>query len=175
MTVKLYSPHLTELLQALQYQGRFNDCAPFTIATVTNALQKTDLKGRELGLKMNKARWHGPIPIIRRVPNWATFPWGMADVFREHQLKARWRFLVSTKYLKNNLEKGHILMPIIASWRPMWAHVMTLIAWDELRGWGFANTQSAQQQIYWMHNSHFQKRWANLGHLLVEIPVSKLA
>lgn len=172
MSETIYSPHIQPLLDELQYQGQRNDCAPFTIATVVNAFFQAGLSGEQLGQAMNRVRWRGIIPVVRRIPDWATFPWGMVDVFKDYGLEARWRFFASVDYLKTRLLDGYILMPIIVSWRPTWAHVMTLVAWDEQRGWGFANTQTRHSDIYWLEHDHFCQRWRNGAHLLVEIKPS---
>ncbi len=173
MSDPIQSKYAPQLLEKLQYQGSRNDCAPYTIATVVNALKGASLAGDQLGQEMNKIRWRGPLPIIRRIRNWATFPWGMADVFRDHGLAARWWLLVPRAYLCPALASGHILMPIIADWRERWAHVMTLVAWDEALGWGFANTQRNNNQIDWFEQQQFQKQWQATGRLLVEIPHPK--
>jgi hypothetical protein len=169
MSTPIESQYARQILEKLQYQGSRNDCAPYTIATVVNALKGESLAGDQLGQEMNIIRWRGPLPIIRRIRNWATFPWGMVDVFRDHGLAAQWWLFVPREYLRPALANGHILMPVIADWRERWAHVMTLIAWDEAKGWGFANTQRNNNQIDWFAAERFYKLWQAAGRLLVEI------
>jgi hypothetical protein len=170
MAAAIQSPHTDILLQNLQYQGTSNDCGPYTTATVINALRGAHLTGDELAQQMNKPRWRGILPVIRRVPNWATFPWGMSDVFKDYGLQARWWFRVPVSYLRPAIAGGHLLMPISGEWRPKpWAHVMTLVAWDPEKGWGFANTQYSHHHISWQPDLDFQARWDHYGHLLVEI------
>jgi hypothetical protein len=108
--------------------------------------------------------------VVRRVPNWATFPWGMVDIFRSYGLNASWRFFSSTGTLIEGLLTGKILMPVTGSWRPLWAHVMTLVAWDPEEGWGFANTQFDHHDIHWLDNETFLKRWKAMGRLVIVIP-----
>ena len=167
-TTQLISPHLDAILNAHQHQGSSNDCGPYTIATVLNALRDLNLDGDQLAHQMDKPVWRGPLFVIRRVPNWATFPWGIVDVLQEHGLEASWRPFESTKNLKKALPQGRVLMPIIGSIYPLWAHVMTLIAWDLHKGWGFANTQSSHHNIHWISDDYFRSHWNAMVHLVVE-------
>jgi hypothetical protein len=170
MTNLLKSQYTEKFLDNLQYQGSSNDCGPYTTATVINAMCGQKLVGDELAEAMNKPRMRGFLPVIRRIPNWATFPWGMLDIFRDYDLHGRWWFRVPLSYLKPALTAGHILMPIIGEFRPKpWAHVMTLVAWDPEKGWGFANTQYSHRRISWVPDPLFQERWNRYGRLLVEI------
>jgi hypothetical protein len=88
-------------------------------------------------------------------------------VLREHGLEAHWRIFTPQRRLFEGLARGDILMPMIGAWKPLWAHVMTLIAWDPARGWGFANTQYSHHNIYWVPDQTFQREWRALGHLMV--------
>jgi hypothetical protein len=163
----MLSAHAPKLLEALQFQGQSNDCGPFTTATVLNALLGLNVDASQLACQMDRPVWRGPLFIVRRVPNWATFPWGIADVLREHGIRASWRFLASTSHLYEDLEKGDILMPVIGSWKPLWAHVMTLIAWDPQKGWGFANTQYNDHNVHWVSADLFQRQWKAMARLLI--------
>lgn len=168
-SLKLLSPHSEKILAALQYQGQTNDCGPFTTATVINALRGSNLEANLLARHMDRPVWRGPRLIIRRVPNWATFPWGMVDVMREHDLKASWRLLRNPDYLKYRLSVGDVLLPVTGSWKPLWAHVMTLVAWDEEKGWGFANTQFSHHNIHWLENDTFLNQWRAFGKMVVRV------
>jgi hypothetical protein len=167
----IYSPHTSPLLASLQCQGQSNDCGPYTCATVINALLGLSLEAAELAQQMNRPRWRGAWFVVRRLPNWATFPWGIVDVLREHGLNASWRPFAKTAYLLEGLQQGYVLMPILGGWRPLWAHVMTLVAWDVEKGWGFANTQFAHHDIHWLSDVLFQGQWRAMAHLLIEVRV----
>jgi hypothetical protein len=166
---KYSSHHLSPVLAALQYQGQSNDCGPFTTATVINALRGLNLRGEQLALHMNRPVFRGIIPLVRRIPNWATFPWGMVDVFREYGLKASWRLLASPQFLQESFDKGYLVMPVIGQWKPLWAHVMTLLSWDPDMGWGFANTQRDDHEIDWFSNESFLPRWKAMGRLVIVV------
>lgn len=164
---RLQSPHLQALLDAVRYQGQSNDCGPYTTATVLKALRGIDLDPADLARRMERPVWRGPVFVVRRFPNWATFPWGIADVLGEHGMRARWSFFNSPWRLWEGLEAGLAVMPVIGSWRPLWAHVMTLVAWDPAEGWGFANTQFDNHQIHWVADAVFAPRWRAMARLAI--------
>jgi hypothetical protein len=164
---QILSPHTEAIITNLQYQGSSNDCGPFTTAMVLNALLDLRLDGKQLARKMDKPVWRGPYFIIRRVPKWATFPWGIVDIMREYGLNASWRLFGSVDHLLQILPQEKIVMPIIGSLKPLWAHVMTLVAWDAHKGWGFANTQFSHPNIHWVSEDYFNQHWKVMARLYV--------
>ena len=170
MTTKIISsPHKNIILTKLEHQGGSNDCGPATAATVINSLRKTNLNSKALAQKMNKPRKVGILPIIRRIPDWMTFPWGMVDIFHEYGLYASWKINSSFDYLKESMVQGKIVMPIVGSWRPLWSHVMTLLVCSPGKHWGFANTQHELPEIFWVQDHIFRRQWRVMGNLLVEV------
>jgi hypothetical protein len=169
MANSLLSPKSSAILTALQWQGDRNDCGPFTTVTVINGLLGLNLDAIQLATQMNRPVWRGPLFIVRRVPNWATFPWGMVDVFRSYGLKANWRAFAKPDALLQALQNGVVAMPIIGEWRPLWAHVMALVAWDSDKGWGFANTQNDNHEIDWWSDNIFRPQWRSMARLLIEV------
>jgi hypothetical protein len=172
---RVLSPHTDIILSSLQFQGFTNNCGPTTTAIVLNALCGLTLNGPELAEQMNKMVWRGVLPVVRRIPNSATLPWGMVDVFRSHGMKATWRIFTRTSHLFEGLARGKILMPVIGSIKPVSAHVMTLVAWDQKDGWGFANTAYDEHKIFWESDPRFMQTWGSFSkswrvtaHLLVE-------
>lgn len=155
-------------MAALQYQGSRNDCGPFSTVTVINALLGLNLNAIDLAHEMDRPIWRGPKFIIRRVPNWATFPWGIVDMLRSYGLEATWRLFASVDQLRQALPQGVVMMPIIGEWKPLWVHVMTLVAYDPLQGWGFANTQYDHHFISWLSDETFRARWKALFRILIE-------
>ena len=165
------------LEQYHQYQALTNDCAPFTTAIVANTLTGKNLQGLELAEEMNRPRLApGPIPypVIRRIPNWATFPWGIADELRRQGVAARWRFGAQEADLRGALEENRVAMPIIGElmrWRDgrlrLWAHVKPLFAFDPAQGWAFVDPASARP-VTWQGPAEFADLWRSYGHLLVE-------
>lgn len=168
-TKHIVSPYAPKILASLQCQGNTNNCGPFTTATIVNAMRGTEILGDKLAEEMNEVSWNGIIPIIRRLPDSATFPWGMVDIFMHHGLRASWSVFTSPEKLRKMLAAGDILMPVIGSWNPAWAHVMTFIAWNGTKGYGFANTQYPAKEIFWVPDTTFVPQWRNLANLLVRI------
>lgn len=162
-------PYAPKIISNLQCQGPTNNCGPYTTATILNTFRHTQLDGGKLAEDMNNIAWRGILPIIRRLPNSATFPWGMVDVFQRHNLSASWSLFTSVEKLLGMLREGNILMPVIGSWRPIQAHVMTLIAWEATQGFGFANTQYPTKEIFWLPADTFITGWKNMGNLLIRI------
>ncbi|MDD2694833.1 MAG: hypothetical protein PHD58_02790 [Anaerolineales bacterium] len=165
---RIDSPYRQQLLDALQYQGPAFDCGPYTAATVLNALLGIRLEAAQLSEEMNAVHWRGPLPIVRRIPNGATLPWGMADVFRSYGLKSSSGMFTARAHLLQRLPTPVVMIPIIASWRERWAHVMALVAWDALLGWGFANTQYNHHEVYWLGEEQFRRTWRASLHMLVQ-------
>ncbi|MBI3362752.1 MAG: hypothetical protein HY023_16750 [Chloroflexi bacterium] len=154
-----------------QPQGHSNDCAPFAVAIVVNALTGSQIDGAILAEVMNQPRrWLGPlpIPVIRRIPNWATFPWGITDQLQRHDIAARWRFGADEEDLFAALKENRIAMPIVGSLWPLWAHVKILAAHDPERGWGFVDPARSDGSLSWESERQFGSSWANYAHLLVE-------
>lgn len=136
---------------------------------VLNALCNLHLDGASLARQMDTPRWFGPLPIIRRVPRWATFPWGVTDIFRAYGVAARWRMFGAPQQLKEALQTGAIPMLILGGWRPVWAHYLVLVAYDPKQGWGFADPANDCQQIVWRKDSLFQKQWRNYANQWINI------
>lgn len=169
MAQSVLSPHKNPILSSLEFQGKSNDCGPFTTATVLNALRGLKIAPDLLAREMDKPVWRGPLFVVRRVPRWATFPWGMVDIFNQYGLTASWRPFATKSYLRTSLSESNVLMPIIGSIIPLWAHVMSLIAWDDSKGWGFANTQFSHRNIHWLSESIFTRQWRSMANMLVEV------
>jgi hypothetical protein len=155
-----------------QYQGRSNDCAPHTIAMVVNAIRGQELvKADELAKEMNKPRLRlAFVPlVIRRIPNWATFPWGMVDAFREYGVRARWRFGASPADLQKALDEGRVPMPISGELRIPggWAHVKPLLEINPAGGYKFADPAYRASET-WQTKEEFERLWKNYWNLLVE-------
>ncbi len=162
------SPHSEAILAAHQFQGQTNDCVPFSIAMVANGLRGLNVDGKELGQEMNRVHWRGMLPVIYRMPNWAAFPWGMTAVLKDYGFPAKWRLLQNAVHLVEKIKSGDILLPIIGRWRPLWAHVMVLLAHHPELGWGFANPAHAKGELYWLRHAGFERQWRAMGKMIIE-------
>ncbi|PWH17799.1 MAG: hypothetical protein DDG59_07310 [Anaerolineae bacterium] len=156
---EIVSPYAEQILKQHLYQGNRNDCAPFTIATLIHSFTNQRVNPIELAQEMNKPVWRKGLPLIRRIPNWATFPWGIVDVLHQFGFAANWRFFVRVEELIESLSSPMLYLPILLSWQPLWAHVMILVAYRMGRGFGFVNTQLAQSELDWLSEDRFLKLW----------------
>lgn len=161
------SPHTGRLLGAHQWQGQTNDCAPYAIAILLRGLLNLPVTGDQMAEAMNRPRWIGPIPLVRRIPNWATFPWGVVDVLRQHGVPAAWRWWATEDLLRQTLHRGGIPMPIFGQWRPLWAHIALLVGYDPQRGWGVVDAGHPRAEVLWTPAEQFRRWWRALGRLAV--------
>jgi hypothetical protein len=159
-------------------QGDSNDCGPHVVTMAVNFWRgEAVLEAGAVARAMNYPRLRIGFPpvVVRRIPNWATFPWGIADMLRVHGIPARWRLRASEDDLHRALDEDRIAMPIFGEplrrhgWRwAGWSHVAILYGWDP------------EAQIYWFVDSTmpyapteqeretFLHRWQDMGRLLVE-------
>lgn len=171
--VSTASAYCDAILARHQCQERSNDCGPFCAAMVINALTPYRVDPVALGRAMARPRWGavlGVLPVIRRVPGSATFPWGMVDVLRAHGLNARWRALGTREDIKRDLARGHVFIPIVGAYRPRpWAHYMVLLAHDPVHGWGFADPETRHGRLSWRPDAKFARQWGAYGRIVIEV------
>ncbi len=159
-------------------QGSTNDCGPHVVTEAVNFWKgEALLSADDVARSMNRPRvGMGLLPlVVRRVPNWATFPWGIADELRVHGIPARWQLKASEDDLQAALREDRLIMPIFGE--PLrrqglsftgWSHVVLLEGWDPAT------------ETYWFVDSartsaptsrpraEFVQLWGNMGRLIVE-------
>jgi len=170
----LLSPHAPALLAAHACQGESNDCGPFALSMALAALRPDRAVPPEHMVRvMARPRPRailGLLPLVRRIPGWATFPWGVADAARQAGLRARWRVFGTTDALVAALARGEVPIAFLGGWRPRpWGHIAALVAWDGVRGWGFADSLSPEATITWRPDDAFRRRWRALGNQWVAL------
>jgi hypothetical protein len=173
-----------------QYQGRTNDCGPTSLAIAANALrQAVQFDGDEVAEILNRPvfRWT-PLPhiVIRRIRNWATFPWGIVQYLREEDIPARWRMGVKIGQLVHNLHTDLITLVIVGQpwrvrkWRYVgWAHVKVLYGYAPDRGYLFVDPAYARDPeapdpwrrygLVWQSEQEFLDQWGNMGRIVIEV------
>lgn len=171
------SPHAGAVLAAHCHQGATNDCAPFAAAMVLNGIlgAGVDPVGLARGLDRPRPRGlAGILPLVRRVPGSATFPWGVVDAIRLHgrregwRMDATWRAFAGRDALLSGLVQGDLLLPYIGGYRPRpWGHVVVLLAWQAGRGWGLADPQSPDAELTWISEARFRARRRAMAGILV--------
>lgn len=169
----VFSPFTQTLLAVHQYQDKSNNCGPYTAAMLINALQGLYLDGTQLAHHMEQP-YIRSLPSLRRIPGWATFPWGITGVLREYGLKSSWYFLANQGLL-NRVLSHSIAVPIFGSWKPLWAHFAILVADHPELGWGFVDSAQTKGEIVWRSKADFKHLWRSFGNLLVEVNSSQIA
>jgi len=190
----LYAPR--EIWRYHEFQGPTNNCAPFCVAMAANVLLgERRYLAEELARELNRPvwRWWPPPPLLyRRVPRWATFPWGPADALRrmrDHQgrpcFRARWRLFGDEERLRRNLREGRITLVSVGGLRHRqsgrfqpWGHVKILYAWDPGLGWAFvdpainptmAHDEWGRSGIGWQDPASFARQWRNMLRWTTEV------
>jgi hypothetical protein len=164
------SPHAAAILAAHQFQGRSNDCGPFTAAMLVNGLRGQALNARQLARALDRPRWHGLRPVVRRVPGWATFPWGVVDALRTYGLSARWRPLARMADLPAVLARGDVPVVILGSWAvPPWAHFLTVLAYHPRYGCGVVDPALPAGELVWRSRAVFERQWRAMGRILITV------
>lgn len=159
-------------------QGDTNDCGPHVVTMAVNFWHGEDrLDAHTTAQAMNRPRWGAGIPplVVRRIPKWATFPWGIADMLRQHGIPARWRLWASEDDLLRALREDRLAMPIYGQplrrrgWRYTgWSHVVILAGWTPATG-TFQFIDSSQHTApTGIPRDTFLRQWSQMGRLLIE-------
>ena len=178
-----------------QYQGESNDCGPISLAIAANAwLGENRFSGQVVARELNKPVFELlPVPrlVIRRIPEWATFPWGIVHYLREQAIPARWGAWGTINMLKNVLKKD--LIPLVFVGQPLrwtegkyhgWSHVKVLYAYTPGMGFLFVDparrkpdhSDSWEGQGLWLQEEEeFLTRWKRVAGLFVVVGRSSSA
>ncbi|HUT15986.1 MAG TPA: C39 family peptidase [Anaerolineae bacterium] len=186
----------TDLFRWHQYQGRnTNDCAAFSAAIVCNALlDSRHFDGYAIAREMEKpALVSRPVPhiTIRKIPKWATLPWGIAGYLRSKGIRARLRWLGTTEDLLRNIQEDRPTIVIIGE--PFvhdgleykgWGHAKVLYGFEPTgpqpeRGFyfidpGYPKTESHTEHppgVFRQGEAEFMQQWRELLRLYVEAEV----
>ncbi|MGD2103870.1 MAG: hypothetical protein PVJ55_01995 [Anaerolineae bacterium] len=172
-----------------EFQGDSNDCGPTSIAIAINALEgRRELEGRVVAKEMNRRafEWR-PFhdPILPRLPNWATFPWGIVEYLRQRGFRARWRPFGTLKRLDHNLRIDRMTMVVTGEpWRwengayRGWSHIKLLFGRLPGRGLIFVDPgcqRSSKRDrleyhgLFWQDERAFLRQWGNLLRILIEV------
>ena len=171
-----------------QYQGGTNDCGPTSVAIAVNALSgRPLLRGSEVARQMSRVAfaWK-PFPtlVVPRIPNWATFPWGIVQYMRRQGFQATWRVFGTIERLERNLRSDRMTMVMVGEpwrWRDGsyagWAHVKILFGRIPGRGFLFVDPGLPRSNrpnrlefhgLFWQKEMEFLRQWQNLCRIYVE-------
>jgi hypothetical protein len=155
-----------------QWQGWTNNCGPFSAAIVANALLDAHVADGTLVAESMNA---GAIP--ERIPEWATFPWGVIRALRRMAVRARWRAAVPESRLLRNLDAGRTTIVMVGEplrfegWTYKgWGHYKVLYAWDPVKGWAFVDPAAPRSRVYsYQDAATFRRQWTWLGRQVIEV------
>ena len=177
-SVCLSSRHQRDLAHYHIDQGSSDDCGPHVVTMVVNFWHGNDvLDAPSTARAMNRPRWQASWPplVVRRIPNWATFPWGIVDMLREHDIPARWRLFATPDHIFRALSENRIAMPIFGE--PFrrgkgrlngWSHIAILSGWDaEANVFQFADSSKPFAPSM-RPRDDFLRLWGNMGRILIE-------
>jgi hypothetical protein len=167
--VMLKIAHFDEVQMSHMYQGNSNNCGPCSAAIVLNALINLLVTGNDLSTELNSISWRGIIPVVRRIPNWATFPWGLVDLFNNYGIRSRWKIFSKQTDLLSAVVGGKTPIVIIGVWRQRWSHYKILAAYDEKLGFGFIDPGSRSSNISWQREDEFLSQWRFLFNSIIEV------
>ncbi len=192
----IYKPHYhtsADLFHWHQYQGsNTNDCAAFSIAIVGNAiLNSPHFDGYTVAREMEKVVVASrPLPhiTIRKIPKWATLPWGISGYLQSKGISARLRWFGSTDDLLHNIQENRLTIVLIGE--PFlregfkfkgWAHAKVLYGFEPTgpqpeKGFYFVDpgerrerSSSHQPQgVSWQDEVKFKKEWSNMLRIYIE-------
>jgi hypothetical protein len=159
-------------------QGDSNDCGPHVVAMAINFWQgSTVVQADVVAREMNRPRLGTGLPplVVRRIPNWATFPWGIVDELKTHGVQARWRLRATEDDLQRALREDRVAMPIFGEpllrkgWRWVgWSHVAILSGWDPAAQVYYFVDSAQDNAPSTRPRDEFMTYWSNMGRILVE-------
>jgi len=172
-----------------QYQGNTNDCGPTSLAIAANAVRgREELEGESVAREMNRLglAWRAfPYLMVSRVPNWATFPWGIVHYLRKRGIPARWRLFGTVARLRQNLLDDQLTIVMLGEplrWEEGryrgWAHAK--VVFGHIAGHGFLFVDPAVRRsenpdriehhgLSWQREEAFLRQWGNLLRIYVEV------
>lgn len=172
-----------------QSQGQSNDCGPTAAAIAANAFWDVErYSGEIVARKMNKPAfrwWPFPHPVVRRIPDWATFPWGIVHYLRSQKVPSWWYPFASLSRLRRNLESGRITIVLIGEvlrWDQGqyigWSHYKLPYGYSSARGYLFVDPavnrkdsmeKEILQGVSWQPEEQFLQQWRNLLQVMIEV------
>jgi len=167
MSRPLLSPFASHFLFAHQFQGKSNDCGPYSAAIAIYALTGFFISGQQIAQETNRNFLGKQPPFLNRIPYNLTFPWGMIAILNEYHCYASWFVLYEEKKLINELQQPQVILVIYGQWLPLWAHYAVLAAYHEKLGYGLINPSLPSARIEWIPRSKFLSQWHSFGSMVI--------
>lgn len=179
----------TDVYHFHQRQEGPNDCGPTSLSIAANALLKEQrFYGRQVAEEMNNPAFEvRPFPhfVVRRIRNWATFPWGIVHYLQQQDIPARWSLMGSVDRLRRNLLADRITIVIHGEplrrqgWRLKgWSHAKVLFGYTPEQSFLFVDPAKdrGDDPDCWEHfglseqlEKPFLRQWRNVLRIYIEV------
>jgi hypothetical protein len=166
--MNISSNHTQFLIPLHQYQGTSNNCGPYCTATIINYIYHSQITGDSISEYMNHLHFLGWRLSIKRIPNFATFPWGVTDTLLEYGINSQLMIFTKFEQLCDLLSKNELIIVLTATFRPLTAHYRIVVSIDDNR-LGFIDSAHNQYQICYQDKQSFLSGWQNTAHTIILI------
>jgi hypothetical protein len=167
MARPLLSPFASRFLFAHQFQGKSNDCGPYSAAIAIYALTGLFISGQQIAEDTNRRFISRQPPFLNRIPYNLTFPWGVGAIIKEYHCLAKWFFLYKEKNLIHEIQQPKVIIVIYGQWLPLWAHYAVLAAYHDKLGYGLINPSLPTAKIEWIPRRKFLLQWNSYGRMVI--------
>ena len=173
-----------------QHQGQTKDCGPTSLAIAANALLGEErFQGPRVAQEMNDPAFEvRPFPhfVVRRIRNWATFPWGIVQYLQQHDIPARWSPRGTVDTLRRNLLADRLTIVMLGEllhWEnrryAAWGHAKVLFGYTPGQGFLFVDPAYERRPdapdswehygLSWQEEGEFLQQWRGLFRIYVEV------
>ena len=166
--MKFTSKHTSTLTEKHQFQGYTNNCGPFCTAIAISYLTSNPVGGDQIAQEMNVIQWFKFPLSIKRIPNSATFPWGIVEMLKKHGVKSRWHIFSNLSRVAQDISDGNLIIVLTALYRPLSAHYRLLTGVDE-KEISFIDPAYNQKSISCESKEAFLKKWRAAGNIFISI------
>ena len=163
------SIHTNRILLNHQYQYQSNNCGPLCAAMVINTIKGLRIDGFVIADAMNHQTNNNWLALIPRIPNSATFPWGIVSALAGYGITSNWRSFTPFASLTNLISKKYLIIVLTASYQPVSAHyrILVSIAPDYL---GFVDPAYPQENLQFQPVDSFISSWHRAVDTIIMIP-----
>jgi hypothetical protein len=168
----IISPFTEKLRLNHQFQAQSNNCGPFCAAMSINTIKGTHVDGNDLALGMNHPSFSFIFPVIRRIPDYATFPWGIVNVLGQNSIKSNWRFFFTFSDLSILLPENYLLILLTATYKPLNGHYRILVSLEDDQI-GFIDPAYPNSAIHYQPRPSFLLEWQNAFNPIIIVKASK--
>lgn len=118
---------------------------------------------------MNSVDWSTFPPVISRIRDWATFPWGIIHYLKKKTVSSRWRVLQQPEKLVASLAARNLPIVLIGGFKPAWAHYMVMVSTHPELGFGFCDPAYPYPEVHWLSSEIFLDQWNAYGRTFIEV------